>query len=378
MLLLTQEKLDPSLLHQTFSLLLSHHDALRLRYHQDPSGEWIQTFLENTGSFAIQEINLSSNLSEAQLAQAIEKHSCLIQESLNIETGPLIKSVLFNCGRNRLDRLLIVIHHLAIDGVSWRILLEDLEKIYGQLVKGDTPVLSPKTHSYQQWANSLKEHASSQTLKEEIPYWEKIIQSTQPLPIDFNHGPTTGPTVRTVSVSLTKEETTALLQRVPKAYRTEINDILLTALVLAIGDWTKHYSLTLSLEGHGRENIVKDIDLSRTIGWFTSIFPVHLKVENPDDLGETIKTIKEELRRIPHKGIGYGILTYLTEEPLLPSSQPSLSFNYLGQWDNTLPSEGFFTFSQESAGRSISEKNGKLIFLILIVRLGKSSSPFLL
>ena len=155
-----------------------------------------------------------------------------------------------------------------------------------------------------------------------------------------------------------------LLQRVPKAYRTEINDILLTALVLAIGDWTQNYSLTLSLEGHGREDIVKDIDLSRTIGWFTSIFPVHLNIENPHDLGEAIKTVKETLRQIPHKGIGYGILSYLTQEPLplvySHSHIPShLSFNYLGQWDNTLAHKGLFTFSQESVGPSSSSKNDK-------------------
>ncbi len=143
-----------------------------------------------------------------------------------------------------------------------------------------------------------------------------------------------------------------------KAYRTEINDILLTALVLAIGDWTGSYDLSLSLEGHGREDVIKDIDLSRTIGWFTSIFPVHLRLENPNDLGEAIKTVKEDLRRIPHKGIGYGILSSLAQEPSLSNvSHPSLSFNYLGQWDNTLKSESLFTFSQESAGQSVSEKN---------------------
>ena len=117
---------------------------------------------------------------------------------------------------------------------------------------------------------------------------------------------------------------------------------------------------TLSLEGHGREDIIKDIDLSRTIGWFTSIFPVHLNVENPHDLAEAIKTVKETLRKIPHKGIGYGILSHLTQDPFLStSSHPTLSFNYLGQWDNTLAREGLFTFSQESAGRSISHKNAQ-------------------
>ena len=359
-LLQASQQLDSSHLNQVFSLLLSHHDALRLDYHQDIQGDWIQTSLAKVEPFSVQEIELSHILSETQLAQSIEEHSSLAQQSLNIEKGPLIQVVLFNCGEKRPQRLLIVVHHLAVDGVSWRILLEDLESAYTQLARGENPSLPPKTHSYQQWAQSLKGYASSQTLQEEIPYWKKIVEATQPLPIDFNKGPATGESARTIALSLTEDETTLLLQRVPKAYRTEINDILLTALVLAIGDWTGAYDLSLSLEGHGREDIIKDIDLSRTIGWFTSIFPVHLNIENPNDLAETIKTVKEVLRKIPHKGIGYGVLSYLTQKLSIPiSSNPGLSFNYLGQWDNTLTSEGLFTFSQESIGASSSSKNAQ-------------------
>ena len=198
---------------------------------------------------------------------------------------------------------------------------------YTQLSQGETPSLPSKTHSYQQWANVLKEYASSLSLQEEISYWKQIRESIQPLPVDFDHGPPTGEVSRTICLSLSEFETTQLLQHAPKAYRTEINDILLTALVLAIGDWTKTYTLSLSLEGHGREGIIKDIDLSRTIGWFTSLFPVHLNIGNPNDLAETIKTVKETLRQIPHKGIGYGILDYLTEGAFFPSSQQGIESN---------------------------------------------------
>ncbi len=143
----------------------------------------------------------------------------------------------------------------------------------------------------------------------------------------------------------------------PKAYRTQINDILLTAL-LAFGDWRGSYNLSLSLEGHGREDIIKDIDLSRTVGWFTSIFPVYLSIENPHDLATANKTVKEELRQIPHKGVGYGILCLSQSRlPLNQGNHPTLSFNYLGQWDNTLTHEGLFAFSQESLGNNIAELN---------------------
>jgi non-ribosomal peptide synthase protein (TIGR01720 family) len=359
-LLLTRVNLDLSLLNQTFSLLISHHDALRLRYTLDNHNHWKQKSLASEDTPTCIQIDLSSS---QDLSFDIERESSLAQQSLDIKNGPVIKAILFNCGPSRPQRLLIVIHHLMVDGVSWRILTEDLERLYSQLAKGETPILLPKTHSYQQWANALNEYSTSQTLQKEIPYWQKIENCTEALPIDFNHGPPSATVVRTVGVSLTKDETTLLLQRVPKAYRTQINDILLTALVLAIGDWTEKYTLTLTLEGHGREDIIKDIDLSRTVGWFTSIFPVHLNIDNPHDLAEAIKTVKETLREIPHKGIGYGVLSHLTQETSLSSStdshfsHPTLNFNYLGQWDNTTSQEELFTFAQESPGQAVSDKN---------------------
>jgi non-ribosomal peptide synthase protein (TIGR01720 family) len=364
-LLKAQESLDPSLLTQALKLLISHHDALRFRYSKQPSQSWKQECLEdeNISSDLLRVFDFSQTL-DTDLAARIEEKASLLQQSLHIETGPLIKTALFDCGAQRPTRLFMVIHHLVIDGVSWRILLEDLERIYTQLAQGNVPTLLPKTHSYQQWAQGLKEYASSENLAQEVSYWKAIEEQINSLPVDFNKGVADGPSLSTLAVSLTAEETTDLLQKAPGAYRTQINDILLTALLLAIGDWKGTYDLSLSLEGHGREDIVKDIDLSRTVGWFTSIFPVYLSIEDPDDLATAIKTVKEELRQIPHKGIGYGILSYLTpNSPLNHPHHPSLSFNYLGQWDNTLGSEGFFSFSQESVGRNVSELNTSLHLL---------------
>ncbi|MBL8675863.1 MAG: amino acid adenylation domain-containing protein [Alphaproteobacteria bacterium] len=352
-----RNSLDPSLLTQALKLLISHHDALRFRYSQHQS--WRQECVENAEAFpdVLTVLNFSHIL-DTDLASRIEEESSLLQQTLNIETGPLIKVALFDCGIERPSRLLIIIHHLVVDGVSWRILLEDLERIYNQLAAGNKPTLLSKTHSYQQWAHALKEYASSESLAKENLYWKKIEGGIKPLPVDFNKGAANGSVLSTMTVSLTTQETTDLLQKVPEAYRTQINDILLTALLLAIGDWKGSYDLSLSLEGHGREDIIKDIDLSKTVGWFTSIFPVCLNIEDPNDLATAIKIVKEELRQIPHKGIGYGILTYLTpHSPLGPSSQPTLSFNYLGQWDNTLASEGLFSFAHESVGKNVSELN---------------------
>ena len=364
-LLLVREKLDFSFLNQVLSFITSHHDALRFRYIYEGQNKWKQECLEHENSQICILVDLSSSKDD-ELSSHIESECFRIQQNLDIKNGPVIKAVLFNCGPLRQQRLFIVIHHLLVDGVSWRILIEDIEKLYSQLAKGEAPGLLPKTHSYQQWAKALHEYAYSQTLKEEIAYWQEVEDQIKLLPVDFNHGPAIGSPASTFTVSLTEEETTKLLKNVPKAYRTQINDILLTALVLAIGDWTKGYALSLALEGHGREDIIKDIDLSRTVGWFTSIFPVCLNIKDPNDLGEAIKTIKENLRQIPLKGIGYGVLSHLSPNSISfdsSSSQPSLSFNYLGQWDNTASQEGFFTFTEDSVGPVVSDKNELFHFL---------------
>ena len=258
------------------------------------------------------------------------------------------------------SRLLIVIHHLAVDGVSWRILLDDLQ----QLLAGQS--LSSKTHSYRDWGNALVSYASSANLLKELAYWKEVATSVVPLPTDFDKGPATGSYIDTVFVSLSESETQALLKEVHHSYRTEINDILLTALLLSVGDWTKSYNFSFFLEGHGREEIIAGLDLSRTIGWFTSIFPVTLKIEDPTNLAEVIKSTKEHLRHIPNKGIGYGILKYLDPENSLSCDlSPGLSFNYLGQWDNTTEESSSLTFASESSGVSTSLLNKTDILLNL-------------
>jgi non-ribosomal peptide synthase protein (TIGR01720 family) len=142
---------------------------------------------------------------------------------------------------------------------------------------------------------------------------------------------------RTVSVFLTEEQTRTLLQEVPKAYKTQINDVLLTALVQSFAKYTGSKSLLVDLEGHGREELFEGVDLSRTVGWFTSCFPMHLQLESVDNLAAALKSIKEQLRSIPSKGIGYGILRYLsydaaTRSKLSAQTHAPISFNYLGQF----------------------------------------------
>ncbi|MBX9258017.1 non-ribosomal peptide synthetase, partial [Desmonostoc muscorum CCALA 125] len=265
-------------------------------------------------------------------------------------------------GRNKRARLLIVIHHLVVDGVSWRILLEDLQTLYEQLSVGQAIQLPAKTTSFKDWAQRLTEYAQSDILKSELGYWLSASDSpVASLPLDYADGVNTAASVSTVSVSLDEAQTQALLQDVPKAYKTQINDVLLTALALVLSRWTNSHSVLFNLEGHGREDIIDGVDLSRTIGWFTTIFPVVLKLAaiDFDNFGNALKSVKEQLRKIPNKGIGYGLLRYLNldaeilaQVQTIPISE--ISFNYLGQFTQVVNTSSLVQLASESGGQSQS------------------------
>ncbi|SFJ94176.1 condensation domain-containing protein, partial [Thermoflavimicrobium dichotomicum] len=218
-------------------------------------------------------------------------------------------------------------------------LLSDFNTLYQQ----EENKLPAKSSSYQAWATKLKEYAMSPTFrKKERPYWEAIAEShVAPLPKDQAVDQGTFGDRKTITVSLTEEETQQLLTEAHRAYQTEINDLLLTALALTVKEWTGETRVALNLEGHGREEILEGIDLTRTVGWFTSIYPVLFELKT-DDLSTAIKEVKETLRRVPNKGVGYGLLQYLSEEKIDFRLQPEMSFNYLGQ------------FGQEGADQEIA------------------------
>ncbi|HAA31669.1 MAG TPA: non-ribosomal peptide synthetase, partial [Cyanobacteria bacterium UBA8553] len=346
--------IDSALLEQAVRHVTQHHDALRLRFIQEKSSIQ-QRYADSDTSVLLTQIDLSE-MAPTEQRQSIEATATELQTSLNLSEGPLWRVALINLGDNRPRCLLIVIHHLVVDGVSWRILLEDLQTAYQQLSQGEAIELPSKTTSYQQWAQQLRNYARSPDLQQELEYW--LAEPCQPissLPVDFPEGDNAIANARTVSVTLNPDETQALLWEVPSAYSTQINDVLLTALVQAFARWTGESRLLVNLEGHGREDIFETVNLSRTVGWFTTIFPVLLEIPTPSQPGEALKSVKEQLRRIPNRGIGYGIVRYLHEnrdvtEPLKSPPQAEVVFNYLGQLDRTLPDSSMFKLTQESVG----------------------------
>ncbi|WP_425471110.1 amino acid adenylation domain-containing protein [Saccharothrix variisporea] len=209
-------------------------------------------------------------------------------------------------------------HHLVVDGVSWRVLAEDLVTVLSGRPLGR------KTTSFRDWARRLARHTLEGGFDDELPHWSGISGSA--VPTD-RHGPNTYATAREVTVRLSEQDTTALLRDVPEVYRTQVNDVLLTALGRVLADWTGDDHVVVDLEGHGREELFDDVDLSRTVGWFTTVYPVALDV--PREWGAALKAVKERLRAVPRRGIGCGALRHLAGGP---ACYPAVSLNYLGSF----------------------------------------------
>jgi amino acid adenylation domain-containing protein/non-ribosomal peptide synthase protein (TIGR01720 family) len=367
-LLTVAERLDPARLEAAMQSLLAHHDALRMRFVQTGSG-WEQ-FNAGVGQEALVSHDDLSALSAEDQRRSIEARSVAMQTSLDLHSGPLVRVVLFDLGPDTPGRLLILIHHLVVDGVAWRILLEDLMTAYRQLSQGQDVQLPAKTTSFQHWTRRLAEYAQSAALRDELPFWLAPARAeAAPLPLDNpeNRAQNTEAEARTVSISLTNEETRALLTEAQGAYRTEINDLLLTALLESVSRWSGGRTLLLDLEGHGRESLFDDVDLSRTAGWFTSIFPVLLEraPERGHPLRDAVKSVKEQLRAIPRRGVGYGLLRYLSGDAAALAALPraELSFNYLGQFDQVLHESSPFGPAPESVGPPHGPRNARRYLL---------------
>ncbi len=354
LLLATHEPLAPDLLRQALGHLVNHHDALRQRFtpiDDTARVDYLETDIAPDCAF----LDLSG-VADADLPAVIAAAADTAQRSLNLHEGPLLRAVSMDLGPERPGRLLLIIHHLAVDWVSWWILLDDLWRVYGQLGHGMRPQLPPGTTPYRTWAAYLVAHARA--AEAELDYW-RAVPMPSPLPVDFPDGDNLMASARELAVSLSAEETRRLLEAVPDVYRTRIDDILLAALIQAIHAWCGRTALQLDVESHGREELDDQLDLSRSVGWFTALFPVRLALPPSKEAGDRLKSIKEQLRRIPRRGIGYGILRYLHPDPairreLAEFPQSALCFNYLGHTDQSLPGSNLFSFAPESVGQSHS------------------------
>ncbi|AVJ23688.1 MULTISPECIES: non-ribosomal peptide synthetase [Pseudomonas] len=336
--------LDAHRLEQALLAVLEHHDALRLSF-TPRDAQWHAEHLGVPEGGVL----LQAQVRDMQACTALFTDT---QRSLDLAQGPLLRALLVD-GPQGQQRLLIAIHHLVVDGVSWRVLLEDLQNVYRQLSEGQSVSLPAKTSALRDWAARLQAYAHSESLREELSLWQaQLAGPALALPVQRPQGARRNSDAETVSVRLDAERTRQLLQQAPSAYRTQVNDLLLTALARVLCRWSGQASALIQLEGHGRETLFDDIDLTRSVGWFTSAYP--LRLTPLAEHGDSIKAIKEQLRGVPHKGLGYGVLRYLADDlckqsmAALPSAQ--ITFNYLGQFDQSFGTDALFHPLEESAG----------------------------
>ncbi|WAP59864.1 non-ribosomal peptide synthase/polyketide synthase [Streptomyces sp. S465] len=328
--------LDEAALRQAVDALVAQHAALRTRFLA-VDGRWYQEVLPAAPAGVLERYELSG-LEEAARAAAVAEATVGAQTGLDIGAGAVLRVLLFTFGPERPPELLITAHHLVVDGVSWRVLLGDLQTAYRSAAAGGVPALPPASTAFTRWAARLADHVRSGGLDGDLAYWRDVARAAPAaLPVD-REGPNTHGTAATVTTVLGRAETEALLRAVPGVYRTRIDDVLLGALGRTLVRWTGGNTALIGVEGHGREDLFEDLDLSRTVGWFTAEYPLALTVDAEAGWRETLRSVKEQLRAVPHHGIGHGALRHLAPEgspagELADGPSPQIVFNYHGQWD---------------------------------------------
>ncbi|WP_445179056.1 non-ribosomal peptide synthetase [Pseudomonas sp. McL0111] len=341
LLLTPREPLNAQRLDAALTRVLNHHDALRLRFVEGADG-WQQVYGPQVESADLWQRDAESTEQLTALCDAA-------QRSLELANGPLLRALLVTLADGT-QRLSLILHHLVVDGVSWRVLLEDLQQAYEQLAAGGGVQLPAKTSAFQSWTQRLSGEAAR--FDDQLAYWKTQHEAAQDLPCERPQGSLQNVHGQKIEWRLDAERTRQLLQQAPAAYRTQVNDLLLTALARTVSRWSKQPGTLIQLEGHGREDLFDDIDLTRTVGWFTSLFALNLTCT--DDLDGSIKSIKEQLRAVPDKGLGYGVLRYLAaphiREELAALPQPRITFNYLGQFDRQFDEQALLVPATESGG----------------------------
>lgn len=351
-LLKLHRKVDIGLLTQTFKIIIKHHDALRVKFNQNRNNFFYSDWIEE--EFSIETI--LGGLNEDPFKQ--------LKAGLNINSGPMFKVA--NIKNEEGESLFITVHHLIIDAFTWRVFLEDIFSVYTAIEKGRNVSLPSKTASLVDWNKTLNEYSWSEKFRSQQNYWEKIGHTSFKIPQDHENEFWEIKHSRKVRKVFSAEKTSFLLKGANKTYKTDAQELLLSALSLSIHEWCGNDLLVLELENYGRH--LSDTDLSRTFGWFTTIYPVCLKVvAGAESIGQHIMNTKEVIRNVPDNGIGYGVYKQVINS-LSYMAPAEIRFNYLGQFNSELNNELFSHSQQEIGVESDPENNmnAKLEYNLLI------------
>jgi non-ribosomal peptide synthase protein (TIGR01720 family) len=337
--------------------VVAHHDGLRARFCSE--GDAVSACHSAEAEGCEMEVVDLSSMGTEDANKVVASRATALHGALDMQRGPVMKAALFTHNQDAAPELLWVMHHLVVDVVSWRILMEDFQTALGQFSKGEELNLPPKTTSLQDWTSGLKKYATSKDLTKEREFWSGLAEAeTAPLGVDFDNGPNDTASSRTLRGELDAEMTHALLQDVPGVYGTRVDEVLLTALVRGMEKSRGVNRLLVDMEGHGREDVVEGADLSRTVGWLTSLYPGLVSSAGCAGPGEALKQVKEQVRAIPHHGVGFGVLRYLSEDESLRETLAALpgrdiNFLYLGQFASQAADE------EGASMRLLEERSGE-------------------
>ena len=314
--------------------IVGYHDALRLNFAKQ-NDSFRATINESIREDYCFYFDLKKIENVNQQNKEIRNSIIDNQEKSDLATANLFRALFFDCGNVQKNKIYLIAHHLVVDMISWNIIETDFSNGVEQIEQGEQVVFDRKTQSVKAWGSQLHQLSNDEMLKNEIPYWDKQSE-WQKLPRDFDadHSFLVEHSFDTYSSELSENHTSLLVNESNVAFNTNVEDLLLSALVKTICDWSHSIRLHLGIERHGRSSELSTLDVSNTIGWFTSYFPLNLSYVSDCSLELLVKSIKEQLRLVPNGGIGFGILKYITKtwgKDHSAHKEPELLFNYLGK-----------------------------------------------